>query len=232
MPVKPPAVSLGSIQNSPPSSLRLYVFTFVDFVDGELSVPGRKIFFSFFTPLNLTLEIFCPTHFSQKTSPSADFGWSRYFIVMKKNLSHEEIIEIIAAAQLSAVAASGNCFTVALALKKTILKDGALTVAANVQILKEKNRYIGHAAVRHAGAFYDGEGWKDWDQFMSWGSLDPEDGEWAELAGLSLKRWSLLAHRAKIYEVDEEELLSGYVKEDLLQQFESSLLEARAKLGL
>ena len=150
---------------------------------------------------------------------------------MSKNLSHEDILRVIAESGLAPVAVSGNCFTLAVALRRTLLPRGVLAVAVNAQLLKAQNRYVGHAAVRYDGAFYHGEGWMDWEEFLDWGNLDPHDQEYAERAGMTLKAWSCVARKSEIYELDEEELMGGYVKLDLLPTFEAAIRDARKRLG-
>ena len=151
---------------------------------------------------------------------------------MKTKLSHDDILRVLAESGLAKVAARGNCFTAAAAIRRALLPAGVLVVAASKAILKKDQRFVGHAAVRHAGHFYHGEGWMDWEEFLDWARRDPQDRDFADLAGLPLRSWSRVAGQAEIYEVDEEELMSGYVKPELLPEFEKALLDARSRLGL
>lgn len=148
---------------------------------------------------------------------------------MTKPISHEDILRVIAESGLAASSVAGNCFTFAVALRRILLPEGVLAVAVSRAILQSKDRYVGHAAVRFDGAFYHGEGWLDWESFKDWGKLDPHDQDFADLAGLPLKRWAQVAGKADIYETDEADLLTAYVKPDLLPIFEAALRAARER---
>lgn len=108
---------------------------------------------------------------------------------------------------------SGYCYPWAVAIHRVF--GGQILVAVNERIFEvsDGERMIGHAAVKIGRDLFDGEGLTDRERLESWGSLDPEDAEYAEMAGMSLRAWDSVAHRVAVYEMSESEVLERFPSE-------------------
>lgn len=134
-------------------------------------------------------------------------------------LTEEEILDKIGKADIAKLGFGGNCFTMAIALKKTIIPDGQIVVAANKYIYEHTDRMIGHAAVQYDGAYYDAEGAMDKEDLLEIASLPPDDPEYIKRFDfeITLEEWDALAEEAVIVNVDESDLVS-YTKPSLLKK--------------
>jgi hypothetical protein len=103
----------------------------------------------------------------------------------------------------------GECYPWAIAIQRVLLRKGVIVVAMNDPIWKHSGRLVGHAAVRYRGRFWDSERETNIDVLESWGSLDPEDEDYAAAAGVSLEDWRSGddAYDVGVYEMTATELV-------------------------
>ena len=103
----------------------------------------------------------------------------------------------------------GECFMWAVAIQTVLLPKGKIVVAVNEPIWQHSKQMVGHAAVLYRGRYWDSEGETDLDRIESWGSLDPDDSEYAERAGMTAEEWSTSDAFAEsaVYEMSAKELL-------------------------
>lgn len=97
----------------------------------------------------------------------------------------------------------GNCGEVAIAINEILFDGkGQLVAAVNSYLWHKKKRFVGHVGVKVKGSIWDAEGAFDGpggeEEFLAWGSLDPEDSDYefqkedqafdAEIVGLTKEK--------------------------------------------
>lgn len=107
----------------------------------------------------------------------------------------------------------GYCYPWAVAIHRVF--GGEIVVAVNEAIFSASDgeRMVGHAAVKIGRGLYDSEGATDHERLESWGSLDPEDVEYAEMADMTLRAWSSAADKVAVFAMSEREVLERIVPE-------------------
>ena len=78
---------------------------------------------------------------------------------------------------------SGRCGQAAVAINRVLLDGRGTLVGAFNAAFHARGRLIGHIAVQFGDRYWDSDARpKSADEILSWGMLDPDDTEYAELA--------------------------------------------------
>lgn len=121
-------------------------------------------------------------------------------------MTFEKLLDIILKTEeLDHYSFSGNCFSMAYALK-SFLPESKIVVSFNKRLFKENNKYVGHCAIKCNGLILDGEGIISEEDFLSWGMLDEHDLSYIEGTNISKKEWKTQAYEAEIMEVSENDI--------------------------
>lgn len=125
---------------------------------------------------------------------------------------------------------AGACGEAAVALNRVLFDGRAEIVGAFNEAFFDRGRLIGHVAVRFGDVLWDADGSpKTIDDIEHWGSLDPHDIDYAEIAGELGVEWDEVAATETVtvsFESDQEVL--EHFGSDLLQTLTSALEAAKA----
>lgn len=129
---------------------------------------------------------------------------------------------ILSKDELENYAFSGNCFTMAVALKD-LVPEAQIFVVCNEPIHKYTGKFIGHCAIKYQDKFIDGNGIIEPIDFESWGMLDNEDTSYIEnIPQISPKKWKELSNEVKVIEVTVADL-DDYIDQENLAKIKEIL---------
>jgi hypothetical protein len=122
-------------------------------------------------------------------------------------ISAETIWECLSRAELDGWA--GQCGPAAIAINRVLLGGkGTYIVAYNKGMMRRRNHFVGHVAVRYGGFLWDAEGQIEPDDLEAWGMLAPDDLDYRKQYG---RGWSEeIAEGATVKEVDEAFLYTSF----------------------